>query len=53
MVRVSGWVFDEAGLLESALLVAGDGSGTPEKAKRILGYRPGAQRRYVDASLVW
>jgi hypothetical protein len=27
--RVSGWVFDEAGLLESALLVVGDGSATP------------------------
>ena len=28
-VRVSGWVFDEAGMLESALLVVGDGPGTP------------------------
>jgi hypothetical protein len=27
-VRVSGWVLDEAGLLESALLVVGDGPGT-------------------------
>jgi hypothetical protein len=29
MVHVSGWVFDEAGLLESALLVSEDGPGTP------------------------
>lgn len=28
-VRVSGWVFDEAGLLETALLVVDDGPGTP------------------------
>jgi hypothetical protein len=27
-VRVSGWVFDEAGLLESAVLVVDDGPGT-------------------------
>jgi hypothetical protein len=27
--RVSGWVFDEAGLLETALLVVDDGPGTP------------------------
>jgi hypothetical protein len=29
LVRVSGWVFDEAGLLESVLLVVDDGPGTP------------------------
>lgn len=28
-VRVSGWAFDEAGLLRSALLVVDDGPGTP------------------------
>jgi hypothetical protein len=36
-VRVSGWVFDEAGLLESGLLVVDDGPGTPV---RLGGWRP-------------
>ena len=29
MVRVSGWVFDEAGVFEAALLVVNDGPGAP------------------------
>jgi hypothetical protein len=43
MVRVTGWVFDEAGLLESALLMVGDGPGTPV---RLGAWRPDVGEAY-------
>ena len=47
VVRVSGWVFDEAGLLGSALLVVDDGPGT---SVRLGGWRPDVGEAYPSVA---